>query len=169
MALTSSVDMGNANTPSAAVALIAAMVTPALLILGAASLVASALVRMGRVVDRTRVLAAAIHAGEASRLGVGEARLRIWLERHAIRARYAERSIALLYAAVVVFIATSLSIAVDRAGAGLPPWLPGALAIGGTFLLLAGGAFMVAESRLSSRQIEEEIADALARLKETHP
>jgi len=145
------------------------MVTPALLILGAASLVASALVRMGRVVDRTRVLAAAIHAGEASRLGVGEARLRIWLERHAIRARYAERSIALLYAAVVVFIATSLSIAVDRAGAGLPPWLPGALAIGGTFLLLAGGAFMVAESRLSSRQIEEEIADALARLKETHP
>ena len=161
--------MGNANTPSAAVALIAAMVTPALLILGAASLVASALVRMGRVVDRTRVLAAAIHAGEASRLGVGEARLRICLERHAIRARYAERSIALLYAAVVVFIATSLSIAVDRAGAGLPPWLPGVLAIGGTFLLLAGGAFMVAESRLSSRQIEEEIADALARLKETHP
>jgi hypothetical protein len=160
--------MGTATTPTA-VALIAAMVTPALLILGAASLVASALVRMGRVVDRTRTLAAAIHTGEASRLGVSADRLRTWLERHAVRARYAERSIALLYTAVVVFIATSLSIALDRAGAGLPAWLPGALAIGGTFLLLAGGAFMVAESRLSSGQIQEEITDALARLKETHP
>lgn len=161
--------MGNATTPPGTVALIAAMVTPALLILGATSLVASALVRMGRVVDRTRALAAAIHAGESSRLGVNEARLRIWLERHAIRARHAERSIGLLYSAVVVFIATCLSIAADRAGAGWPVWLPGALAIGGTLLLLAGGTFMVAESRLSSRQIEEEIADALARLKETHP
>jgi hypothetical protein len=161
--------MGNASTPSWGVALIAVMVTPGLFILGAASLVASALVRMGRVVDRTRTLAAAIHAGEASRLGVGEARLRTWLERHAARARRAEHSIALLYAAVVVFILTSLSIALDRAGAGLPLWFPGALAVGGTFLLLAGGAFLVAESRLSSRQIAEEIADALARLKETHP
>jgi hypothetical protein len=161
--------MGNASTSPGAVALIAAMVTPALLILGSASLVASALVRMGRVVDRTRTLAAAIHSGEASQLGVSATRLRTWLERHAIRARHAERSIALLYAAVVVFIATSLSIALDRAGAVIPPWFPAALAIGGTFLLLAGGAFMVAESRLSSRQIAEEIADALARLKETHP
>jgi hypothetical protein len=145
------------------------MVTPALLILGATSLVASALVRMGRVVDRTRTLAAAIHAGEASRLGVSEARLRIWLERHSIRARHAERSIALLYAAVVIFIATCLSIALERAGAGWPVWFPGGLAIGGTLLLLAGGAFMMAESRLSSRQIQEEIAGALTRLKESHP
>ena len=159
--------MGNATTPPGTVALIAAMVTPALLILGATSLVASALVRMGRVVDRTRVLAAAIHSGESSRLGVSQARLRTWLERHAIRARHAERSIALLYSAVVTFIATCLSIALDRAGAGGPMWFPAALAIGGTLLLLAGGAFMVAESRLSSRQIEEEIDDALARLKET--
>ena len=40
--------MGDANTPSAFVAV---------LILGSASLVASALVRMARVVDRARVLA----------------------------------------------------------------------------------------------------------------
>jgi hypothetical protein len=38
--------------------IIAAMVTPALLILASASLVATALVRFARVVDRARVLAA---------------------------------------------------------------------------------------------------------------
>jgi Protein of unknown function (DUF2721) len=50
--------MGNATTPPGPVAFIAAMVTPALLIPGATSLVASVLVRMGRVVDRVRALAA---------------------------------------------------------------------------------------------------------------
>jgi uncharacterized protein DUF2721 len=161
--------MENATTPPGTVALIAAMVTPALLILGATSLVASALIRMGRVVDRARTLAAAVHAGEVARLGLDEARLRSWLERHAARARQAERSIGLLYAAVVIFIATCLSIGLDRAGAGCPVWLPGALAISGTLPLLAGGGLMVAESRLSARQIDEEITGALARLKETHP
>jgi hypothetical protein len=37
------------------------------------------------------------------------------LERHAKRARYAEWSIALLYATVVVFVITCISIAVDHA------------------------------------------------------
>jgi hypothetical protein len=44
--------MGNVGSQSAAVATIAAMSTPALLLLGSASLVASALVRMARIVDR---------------------------------------------------------------------------------------------------------------------
>jgi hypothetical protein len=44
-----------------------------------------------------------------------------------------------------------------------------ALAIAGTLLLLAGGALMVAESRLAGDQIAEEIRQALARLKERTP
>jgi hypothetical protein len=161
--------MENGTSPSGAVALIAAMVTPALFILGSTSLVASALVRMGRVVDRARALAAAVHAGEVARLGVDTARLQIWLERHSIRARHTERSIGLLYAAVLTFSAACLSIALDRMGLDWPMWISGAIAIAGTVLLLAGGAFMVAESRLSAQQIDEEIAEVLTRLKETHP
>ena len=159
--------MGSASSSSTAVATIAAMITPALLILGSASLVASALVRMARVVDRARALAAIANERTWERLGLKPAQLREWLARHAARARYAERSIALLYSAVVVFISTCLSIALDRAVADAVPWLPVALAIGGTLLLLVGGAYMVAESRLSGDQIAEEIRLALAQLEHT--
>src|SRR5271168_483231 len=102
--------MGNSTSQTAAVATIAAMITPALLLLGSASLVASALIRMARVVDRARTLTAIAQEGAANKIGVSTDQLRSWLESHAKRALYAERSITLLYAAIVVFISTCLSI-----------------------------------------------------------
>jgi hypothetical protein len=161
--------MGEWGGSGDSVALIAAMVTPALLILGSASLVASALVRMARVVDRARAIAAAVHSDPLSPLGLPAQQIRVWLERHALRARYIERSITLLYAAVVAFIASCLAIPLDRASNHAAPWLPIALAFGGTVLLLAGGAWMVAESRLSGEQIAEEINRALAQLEGAPP
>jgi hypothetical protein len=161
--------MGNAGAPSAAVATIAAMITPALLLLGSASLVASALVRMARVVDRARMLAKIAHEGASDTLGITSDQLRSWLESHAQRARYAERSIALLYGAIVIFISTCLSIGLDRATGGSLSGLPVALAVGGTLLLLAGGAYMVAESRLSGDQIRAEIQLAIDKLKGSKP
>ena len=149
-----------------AVSVIAAMITPALFILASASLVASALVRMARIVDRARVLAAGAQDGSWARTGASAELVRGWLDRHAARARYAETSIAFLYAAIVVFTATCLSIVLDRETRGTLSWLPVVLAIGGTLLLLAGGAWMVVESRLSWAQIDEEIHRARARLKE---
>jgi hypothetical protein len=160
--------MGNTTAVSSATATIAAMITPALLILGSASLVASALVRMARVVDRARVLAALIEDGKCSSGGLTRDQLRAWLGRHAARARYAERSVLLLYSAVVVFVATCLSIALDRVVGDSLNWLPISLAIFGTLLLLAGGAWMVAESRLSGEQIQDEIHRALAQLEKDH-
>ncbi len=157
--------MASSGTPSDGVALIAAMVTPALLILACASLVATVLVRMARVVDRARVLAAVAHGGDWEKLGADIAQLRGALERHARRAHYAEWSIAALYASVVIFILTSLSIVLDHV-TGRLGWLPAGLAILGMLPLLAGGAWMVAESRLGGTQIAEEIRGALATLEE---
>jgi Protein of unknown function (DUF2721) len=159
--------MGNPGSQSAAVATIAAMITPALLLLGSASLVASALVRMARVVDRARILIAIAQAGDANKIdkiGVATDQLRSWLESHARRALYAERSITLLYAAIVLFIMTCLSIALDRATGDSLNWLPVTLAVSGTLLLLGGGAYMVAESRLSGQQIGAEVRHALIHL-----
>jgi hypothetical protein len=149
-----------------AVSVIAAMMTPALFILASASLVASALVRMARIVDRARALAAGAQDGSWARLGATPELLHASLDRHAIRARYAELSIALLYGGIVVFTATCLSIALDGEAHGTLAWLPVVLAIGGTLLLLAGGACLMVESRLSWAQIHEEIYHARARLKE---
>ena len=153
--------MATGTATAASVEMITAMVTPALLILGSASLVASALARMARVVDRARILTAAVYAGTSDHVCPAPSQLGVWLERHAIRARYAERSILLLYSAVVVFIATCLAIAIDRFAGDVLPWLPVTLAFIGTLLLLGGGAWMVAESRMSGKQIAEEIAIAL--------
>jgi hypothetical protein len=158
--------MGSSSAPETAIATIAAMITPALLILASASLVASVLVRMARVVDRARVLTGSAHDGSWQRLGATRDLLRIWLDRHATRARYAERSIVLFYSAVVIFIATCLALALVRVTSERLAWLPVSLAVGGTLLLLGGGAWMVAESRLAGEQIQEEIHQARKLLEE---
>ncbi len=143
--------------------------TPAILVLGAASLVASALVRMARVVDRARWLTTIVHEGNWEKVGVPRDRIRLWLERHAQRSRYVERSIALLYGSVVLFIATCLSIVLDQATGGRLSWLPTSLALLGTLLLLVGATWMVAESRLSGTQIQDEIGHALAIMERKGP
>jgi hypothetical protein len=119
---------------------------------------------MARVVDRARILIAIVHDGALDKIGITTDQMLSWLDSHAQRARYAERSIMLLYCAIVVFILTCLSIALDRAVGGSLSWLPVMLAVAGTFLLLAGGAYMVAESRLSGEQISKEIALAMRKL-----
>jgi hypothetical protein len=156
--------MSDAPATSASVAAIAAMVTPGLLMLGSASLAASALVRMARVVDRARALADIARDGSWAASSITQDQLRAWLERHAQRARYAMLSIALLYAAIVVFVATCLAIAANEAIGPTLNWLPLTLAISGTLLLLGGAVAMVAESKLSGEQIAEEIRIAMTRL-----
>lgn len=155
--------------PSAALVIIAAMVTPALLILASASLVATALMRMARVVDRARALTAVAYDGAWARVDGTPNELRTTLKRHASRARLAEWSIALLYTAVVFFVTTCISIVIDHEAAHSLSWLPSGLAIMGTLVLLVGGALMVAESRLGGEQISQEIRQALIRLDKVTP
>jgi hypothetical protein len=146
---------------SPAQSVIAAMITPALLILGSASLVATALVRLGRVVDRSRLLIGTIETGS-----VADPRaMRDTLDRHERRAILAERSVGLFFVAVVIFVVDCLSIGLDHFAADSMPWLPISLTIGGMVVLIAGAAYMVTESRLGARQIIEEIARGRERLR----
>ncbi|MBV8347119.1 MAG: hypothetical protein JOZ49_06150 [Mycolicibacterium sp.] len=64
----------------------------------------------------------------------------------------------------MVFIASILAIVLGSVAGGMTAWLPVALATLGTDLLLLGGAWMVAESRLSSKQIQQQIRSAHRRL-----
>jgi Protein of unknown function (DUF2721) len=138
---------------SAAQAVVAAMITPALLILASGSLVATALVRLARVVDRSRTIMTTIEAGPvADPTGIHKS-----LDRHRRRALYAERSVGLFFIAVVIFVFDCLSIGVDHFLGDNVTWLPVAATIAGMLVLIAGASYMVVETHLGTQQIVEEI------------
>ncbi len=132
------------------------MITPALLILGSGSLVATALQRLGRAVDRARFLLQ-LSDTEAQKLGWTKETLNRWLERHAERSVIAEKAVTAFFAAVGVFVADCLSIAIDSYFANRLTWLPVSLTIIGMILILCGAFFMLVESRLAAAQIRDEI------------
>jgi hypothetical protein len=136
---------------SHAQAVIAALLTPALLIVAASSFASSALVRLGRVIDRVRKLAESDGPPPASDE----------CDRHRRRAVLAERAVALYYGAAGVFVLAGLSMAVDLLFADRLVWLPVALTVFGMVVLLFGAIAMLQESRLASLQIRDEI-DRLA-------
>ena len=132
---------------SSAQALIAAMLTPALLILASGSLIATALVRLARVVDRVRSLGAAGGPVPAEELDL-----------HERRARLALRAIDAYFVAVVLFVVAGIAIAVDHVADGRLAWLPVALTLAGMALIVAGAAAMTFESRDSGSLIQADIA-----------
>lgn len=137
---------------SPAQALIAAMITPALLIMASASLIATALVRLGRVVDRVRKLSEHRDANVAARE----------LRRHRRRALLAEYAVSLYFLAVLCFVVDGFAIAVDHLAADNLTWLPVLVTTFGMCLIVAGSAVMLAECQLSARQIRDEITMLLA-------
>jgi hypothetical protein len=136
------------NQLSTAQAVITAMITPALLILASGSLIATALVRLARVVDRVRKLAEL----------PPEARTDGELERQERRAVLAEQAITAFFLAVTCFVVTGFAIAIDRALGNEIWFVPVTITTIGMALIVAGAAAMVAETRLSMRQLRAEIA-----------
>jgi Protein of unknown function (DUF2721) len=132
---------------SASQAIIAAMITPALLILASGSLIATALLRLARVVDRVRKL------GEVG----APTNLADELRRHRRRAELAERAVRLYFAAVLCFVLAGFGIAVDHFVADRLTWVPVALTTIGMGLIVAGSIAMLAECRSAAAQIESEI------------
>jgi hypothetical protein len=146
--------LSNANSP--ALIIISAMMTPALLILGSASLVATALQRLARAVDRARAILQ-LSEEEARKLGWTPDVSKRWLERYATRSLMAERAVTAFVLAVGILVLDGLSIAVDRYLADRLTWLPVSLTIISMCMILAGAYFMVQESRLANLQLREEI------------
>jgi hypothetical protein len=133
---------------SPAQALIAAMLSPALLILASGSLIAAALVRLGRVVDRVRVLG----APDAKLATLDE------LTRHERRASLALAAITSYFVAIAFFVAAGAAIALDHAAHDTLTWLPISLTLAGMALIVAGVASMALESRDSASLLTSDIA-----------
>jgi len=133
---------------SAAQVIISAMITPALLILASGSLIATALARLARVVDRIRRLAEM----------AGPAPSAAELRRHERRALLAEQAVRIFFAAVLCFVLAGFGIALDHATGDRMAWLPVGMTVAGMALIVFGSAAMLAECQLATQQIKEEIA-----------
>jgi hypothetical protein len=136
------------NGFSAAQVIISAMITPALLILASGSLIATALVRLARVVDRIRKLVELAEPAPAA----------AELRRHERRALLAERAVRIFFAAVLCFVLAGFGIALDHAAGDRLTWLPVGMTVAGMALIVAGSAAMLAECRLATAQIKAELA-----------
>jgi hypothetical protein len=132
---------------SAAQAIISAMITPALLILAAGSHIATALVRLARVVDRVRKLA---EGGEPSMPPDV-------LHRHERRALLAERALQNFFFAVVCFVMAGIALGIDHFAADRLTWLPVVLTLVGMCLIVAGSAAMLSECKLATAERQAEI------------
>ncbi len=144
-------------------AVLSAMITPAVLISACGTLILSTSNRLGRATDRVRRFADRLRALGTATPDDEDATL----ERQMIlallpvamrRARLIHRGLTVFYLAVGVFVLTSLVIG----GSGIAGWDSGALPIWlgivGAAILCYGAALLTLEARLSLEVTEGEMA-----------
>ncbi len=137
--------------------IVSALVTPAILILAAGSLVSSTLVRLGRVVDQTRQLISYGQtlraAGKTAAVAIVEDRM----DRQLRRAELARNALWGYYLAIVLFLIASVVIAVSQQLHGSVFWIgPSIVLIGGCVLIIATSQ-LVYEVALGAGSLREEV------------
>ena len=147
---------------SSALAVLTAMITPAVLISACGTLILSTSTRLGRVVDRVRSLSESFEG-----LARGEADLELYEERRAVifeqldqlttRARLLQRCMTVFYTAVGVFVSTSVAIGLFAALGRPHSWVPVVMALAGAFCLFYGSVLLIFEARLALSTITAEM------------
>lgn len=146
---------------SSAVAVLTAMITPAVLISACGSMILSTSHRLGRVVDRVRALSdkleelAEKHDAETNER---QAIIFAQLDKLTSRARILQRSMVAFYLALGLFVATSVAIGVV-AIAGNPRynWVPVVVGLIGACFLFYGSMLLIFEARLALSTIHAEM------------
>jgi hypothetical protein len=148
---------------SQALAVLTAMITPAVLISACGALILSTSTRLGRVVDRVRSLADRFEemgGGNAEDVTLPDERravIFLQLDKLTSRARILQRCMTVFYVALCLFVATSVAIgAVAFAGISYS-WLPVALGLGGATFLFYGSVLLIFEARLALSTIMAEM------------
>jgi len=153
------------NVPSAAEVL-AAMITPAVLISASGTLVLSTSNRLNRVVDRVRALASQaekLHQSEKQELAEDDARRQLIADQLVVlssRVLLLRSALTALYLAIGLLIATSIAVGVVAAFRWVYGWLAVVLGLFGTCVLLYGSFLLVREARLAVKLLLQEMAHA---------
>lgn len=156
------------NEFSSALSVLTAMITPAVLISACGALILSTSTRMGRVVDRVRVL-----AKEFEELANGGQNIEMLQDRQSIifyqldkltsRSRLLQRSLTVFYLALGVFVSTSVAIGVVAMTRASYYWIPVVTGLIGACFLFYGSILLIFEARLALRTVHAEM-DFLWRL-----
>src|SRR5439155_19173724 len=123
---------------SSSLAVLTAMITPAVLISASGTMILSTSSRLGRVVDRVRSL-----SDRLQELSRGDSEIDLLEERRAMlfdqldkltsRSRLLQRALTTFYLAVGVFVATSVAIGVVAFFGARGAWVPVAMGLIGAF------------------------------------
>jgi uncharacterized protein DUF2721 len=146
---------------SSAVAVLTAMITPAVLISACGSMILSTSHRLGRVVDRVRALSDKLEELAEKEAGTTTERQSIifaQLDKLTSRARILQRSMVAFYLALGMFVATSVAIGVVAISANprynLVPVIVGLI---GACFLFYGSMLLIFEARLALSTIHAEM------------
>ena len=150
------------ESPANALAVLTAMITPAVLISACGALIFSTSSRLGRVVDRVRALSAAFEQlakhPEADEMADDRRQLVFaQLDRQTSRARLIQRAMVAFYTALGIFVATSVAIAVIAALARSFTWVAVVLGVLGSLFMLYASVLLVIESRMAMGAITSEM------------
>jgi len=150
------------EAPQNALAVLTAMITPAVLISACGALIFSTSTRLGRVVDRVRVLSdrfqeLAAHPEKDEMFQERQVLIFTQLDRQTSRARLIQRAMAAYYTALGIFVATTVTIAIVSATARNYTWIAVALGLIGTLFMLYGSVLLIVESRMALAAIMTEM------------
>ena len=150
------------EAPQNALSVLTAMITPAVLISACGALIFSTSTRLGRVIDRVRVLSdrfqeIAAHPEKDEMFEERRQLIFTQLDRQTSRARLIQRAMAAYYTALGIFVATTVTIAIVSAAVRNYTWLAVALGLVGTLFMLYGSVLLIVESRMALGAIMSEM------------
>ena len=150
------------ESPQNAIAVMTAMITPAVLISACGALIFSTSSRLGRVIDRVRVLSERFQelAAQPEKDEMFQERqvlIFTQLDRQTSRARLIQRAMTAYYTALGVFVASTVTIAIVSAAARNYTWVAVAMGLVGALFMLYGSILLVIESRMALGAIMSEM------------
>jgi hypothetical protein len=140
---------------TSSLAVLTAMITPAVLISASGTLILSTSTRLGRVVDRVRSISDRLEdlsrGNPAKTEFIEERRAMIFdqLDKLTSRSRLLQRGLTTFYVAVAVFVATSVAIGLVAISGTRYSWIPVVLGLIGACFLFYGSILLIFEARLA--------------------
>lgn len=147
---------------SSALAVLTAMITPAVLISACGTMILSTSARLGRVVDRVRALSDKLEElahieGDIELLDERRAVIFAQLDRLTSRARILQRAMTTFYLALGIFVSTSVAIGIVAVTSTRYSWIPVVVALLGAACLFYGSMLLIFEARLALSTIHIEM------------